>query len=169
MPTLEISLLIALAAQVPLLGLAFATAFSQRKRQPSRTVSTSAARPAAERPVAVPAVTEEQAKVPEAIESAPEPLLPLELVAEAPVAAAEPPIAAPEATALPPKQVEVPEPSPAVAAPPAAIEAEVPPPVASAPAREAVEPQPAVVESEPAPASEPSAAPSPEPAREPVR
>jgi fused signal recognition particle receptor len=173
--TLEISLLIALAAQIPLIGLAIVTAFSQRKRQPSRQAGTSAARPTAERPTAGPAVIEERAEAPASFEHrTPEPSPAPELATEPPPAAAEPaaapaeaPIATPEITE-PPR--ETPEEPPAVVfAPPAAPEVEVPKAIVPVPSTEAFEPAPVVVESEPAPPPEPPAAPSPEPVREPVR
>jgi fused signal recognition particle receptor len=52
-PTLEISLLIALGAQVPLIGLAIVTAFSQRKKR-AYPLGVPAERPAAERPIGQP-------------------------------------------------------------------------------------------------------------------
>ena len=55
MPMLEISLLTALAAQVPLLALAFLVEFSQRKKRPTRSVIDRGERAPSERPVAQPA------------------------------------------------------------------------------------------------------------------
>ena len=52
MPMLEISLLIALAAQVPLLALAFLVEFSQRKKRPARSVIDQAERTPSEHSVA---------------------------------------------------------------------------------------------------------------------
>lgn len=52
MPMLEISLLTALAAQVPLLALAFLVEFSQRKKRPARSVADPGERAPSARPVA---------------------------------------------------------------------------------------------------------------------
>jgi fused signal recognition particle receptor len=174
--TLEISLIIAFAAQVPLLALAFLVEFSQRKKRPSRPLAAPAIRTPSERPVAEAAPQEPPSPapfgpLPEASHEAPvaaetpaptpelpklEPELPtseLPAVEPAPI----PPAAVSEPAAIPGPVVE---PSETLAAqPPEVAESLLTPPAE-------VQVQPPVPEPTPPPAKEPLVE---EPAREPAR
>ena len=126
-PTLEISLLIALGAQVPLLGLAIVTAFSQRKKHAPYPVGRPATRPAAERPIARPPALENFQSPPAEI-TEPQPPIAILQAPESAASATEPP-----AEASPAIEVQPAEPSiPAAQAPPELVvpspsaEAEVP-------------------------------------------
>jgi fused signal recognition particle receptor len=166
--TLEIPLLIALAAQIPLLGLAIVTAFSQRKKQPLRPSASPALRPAGERPVA-PAIrgTATAASPPVRVATEPspvqahepEPVVPAELSAVAPPLVVEPAPEAPRPVAPPPSAIVIPiaEPEPEI----------LPAPIASVPLPEAVAVPPIAVA--PEPPSPIPVAPPPEPVREPIR
>lgn len=95
MPMLEISLVTALAAQVPLLALAFLVEFSQRKKRPSRSVEDQAERTPSERSAAQPAHREPTLRRPEpSLETMPE-ATPVEAAGNSPEAAAEPSIGEP--------------------------------------------------------------------------
>jgi fused signal recognition particle receptor len=177
-PTFEISLIIALASQVPLLALAFLVEFSQRKKRPSRPLSKPSVRPPGERPEGEPAHRE-----------APEPAQP-ELVhppfeppPEAPAVetqagpelaklehespAAE--LAQEESAPVPPAGISEPAPStPVPIEPPPEIPVAPPLEIAESPAKASSEvpPEPVALEQIPTP---PAATATQETAREPVR
>ena len=175
MSTLEISLIIAFAAQVPLLALAFLVEFSQRKKQPSRPLAAPSVRPQSERPVAEPAPQEPPS--PALFGPTPEPSHEASVAAETP-APPELPKLEPE---LPTSELPAVEPAPI---PPAAVSepASIPGPVEE-PQKILATPPPEVGESLITPPTEAQAQPSApepippaateplveEPAREPVR
>jgi fused signal recognition particle receptor len=155
--TLQLAMAIAIGAQIPLLGLAFLSEFSARKRRPRRAAAPSVERPQAPKPTpaAVPAETVRPAAPIEvatsaegAIEAAPPP----SAEAAHPVAAPSAPAAGPVAAAETAAEAVV------EAAPPAPVEetaeAETPTAViAAVPARQPEEEAPsAVAAARPAPA-----------------
>ncbi|HEX4209722.1 MAG TPA: signal recognition particle-docking protein FtsY [Candidatus Binataceae bacterium] len=172
MPTLEISLIIALALQVPLLALAFLVEFSQRKKRPRRLLVSPAARPPLARPESD--TTERERAVP------PEPSLELPGQEPAPPGPAEataefgpelPPAAPPRAEAAPVPPPAVSQPAPAAPVPvesPPDIVVTPPPEIAESAGSPPLEAQPQAIapESIPPPTAAP---PIPEPVREPVR
>jgi fused signal recognition particle receptor len=173
-PTLEISLLIVLAAQVPLLGLAAITAFSQRKKQPPRRGERGAMRPPADGLAVDQARSQPQASKPEILprsEILPEtpPTITGPTVQEPSEPIAEPPptppqVIEPVAEESKPSASELPDmPAP---------EAELPPPPSEPPATPEAEVQPPPIIAVPEAAPEPAPAigiPPAEPLREPIR
>jgi fused signal recognition particle receptor len=176
-PTLEISLIIAFAAQVPLLALAFLVEFSQRKKRPSRSLAAPSVRPPSERPEAE--ASRQQPASPQPFRPPPEPSHEAPVAAETPALTPELPKLEPElptaeSPALEPAPISTPPASESAASITGAIE----------PPREAlVAPPPEVAESPITPPIEAQAqpfAPEPvlppavalpveEPTREPVR
>jgi fused signal recognition particle receptor len=175
--TLEISLIIAFAAQVPLLALAFLVEFSQRKKRPSRPLAAPSIRAPSDRPQAE-AIAHEPSSA-EPFRPLPEPSHEAPVAAETPALAPELPKLEPE---LPTAELPAVEPAPI---PSAAVNepiTSIPGPV-ERPLEALVEPPPEVAESlitHPAEAQAQPFAPEPipppaiappveEPAREPVR
>ncbi|HUN57971.1 MAG TPA: signal recognition particle-docking protein FtsY [Candidatus Binataceae bacterium] len=176
MSTLEISLIIAVAAQIPLLAVAFLVEFSQRKKRPSR-------------PDALPAVYPQVERWPvESVRGEPAPLEPVQpqtasretAITETSAPAPESPTLEPESppTELPPVEsalppVAVSEPSPSTATqiePPPEISVALPPEIAqdsAAPVTTPIEAQPAPIAPERVPP--PLAISGAESPREPVR
>lgn len=119
--TLQLAMAIAIGAQIPLLGLAFLSEFSARKRRPRRVAAPSVERPQAPKPTpaAVPAETvrpaapvEVATTAEDAIEATPPPSAEAEHPVAAPSAPAAGPVAAAETAAeavieaVPPAPVE---------------------------------------------------------------
>jgi fused signal recognition particle receptor len=161
-PTFEISLIIALASQVPLLVLAFLVEFSQRKKRPSPPLADPSIRSPLERPAAEPAHREPEPAQPESsLESIPE--LPVAAEVPAPTlelriepSPAEPALVPPEGVIEPGAPIHAPvEPPPEFPV--------VPPEIAETPVAPIAE-QPQTIAAEPI--TPPAASP---PAPEPVR
>lgn len=175
MPTLEISLIIALASQVPLLALAFLVEFSQRKKRPSHPLADPSVRAPSERPEEKP--TRLESASPEAFRPPPEPSHEEPVAAEPPAPAPELPKLESELAAAPLPVEPPPIPTVAVSEPAASIPAPVAPPleasvappgIAEIPITPPTEAQAQPPASEPIPASA-IAPPIEEPVREPVR
>jgi fused signal recognition particle receptor len=185
-PTLEISLIIAIGSQIPLLALAFLVEFSQRKKRSSRPLAGPSVPRPSEPPEAEPGHHEpSELASPQLVQPPPEPSHETAAVIETPATALESPKLEPESEIPESTQLEPTRIAPAtlseptrsiespIETPPAAIEP--PPEISAAPPLEISEsPVSATVEAQPEPVAPEPIPPPPtvaaaEPTREPVR